>query len=131
MKHTVIQKTLKAVFDQLTKDTTRFIDWYGYKTAEIEISGIKIGVGIHDNFLSMKIFTIRDNYEVTDDKRFKQTFRMGHEKGSEGGSWWSFELAQANLGADQKSFYEISKHLMAVSEIAKMIETSSSTIPAE
>jgi hypothetical protein len=62
---TIIKRTLENVFNKLTVDVSAFIDFHGYKTAEIKVGSLQktIGIGLYAPSSSIKMFFIDDQFE--------------------------------------------------------------------
>ncbi len=121
-----IPETLKKVFDELTAKSIKFYDCYGYKTAEIEVAGVKIGIGINSNHSSIKIFGVKSRSNSDNDRKFYQSFSIGTLDGSRNSPYWNVELARGMLF--ERDFLLISQHFCAAGEIIKMIEIISEEI---
>lgn len=106
----LLQK-LQNLFAKLTYGQEAFIDWDGYKTAEIQFPGMlrNIGIGINDDESAIKLFYIDESHPRGDQKRFKQTYRIDIKNNLIG-----IELPQGQLVGD---IYFVNYHM----QIAHMI----------
>lgn len=131
MKSQVIPEILKNVFDELTKDVNpqKFFDWYGFKSAAIEVFGVKIGIGISSNAEAMKLFVIGNSYDEGDYRNFRQTFRIGFPK--DGPECWSVELAQTTLQSFVGDFNSLFHHINTANQIMQKIRQEEATMLSE
>lgn len=123
-KEIILKNVLKKVFDQITADVKDFIDWYGYKTAEVKLQDMKesIGIGINANYSAIKLFYINLNdYSESDYRRFIQTFRIGSSVDNVNRGYWGVELAQLNLVATVGNMAFINCHFQAAHRIIEII----------
>lgn len=131
MKSQVIPEILKNVFAELTKDIDqqKFFDWYGFKTAAIELFGIKIGIGISQNAEAVKLFVISNHYDEGDYRNFRQTFRIGFPK--DGPECWSIELAQTTLQSFTGDFDSLFQHTNTANQIMQKIRQEEARMASE
>lgn len=126
MEKLILNGIMESVFNQITARTKSFIEWYGYKTAELELVDVeeKIGIGINKDFSAIKLFYIdREHYAEGDAKRFRQTFRIGSPENVKE-PYWNVELAQRQLNAPIGDVRFLSNHIEALNQIMQMIYAS-------
>lgn len=124
MKRESIARILEIVFNNLTMNAETFIDWYNFKTTEIKIADVKIGIGILNNFSVIKLFYIDENcrHGNKDYRRFQQTFRIGGSNSIGPNGIWNLDLAVENLKASVGNFSFLSNHFLAANEIMQIIK---------
>lgn len=100
-----------------------------FKVIEKEILGIIIGIGINNDFTSLKIFKIKTDchYESYDEKKYRPTFKIGIPEGCGKEPYWRVEID--NLNANSGNMQSIQKHFEITIEIIKMLTLISHSSP--
>lgn len=122
---TIIRLALENVFNKLTVDAPDFIDLFGFRTAEIKVSGLlrTVGIGLYLPSPSLKIFFIDDQRDPDDYLRFKPILTVGHRYWGEQAVVWNIEFAdETQLIAEIGSLRNFSANMQIALKVIQIIE---------
>lgn len=120
----VIRQILENVFNKLTTGVLDFTELYGFKTAEIRVSGIirTIGVGFYIPSAKMKIFYINDRCDQNGNEKFSPVLEIGY-RNSEGVAAWGMEFVDdITLIAQVGNFQLGVANIQAMYHVMQLIE---------